>query len=281
MSEVTVLCKELTILQTRLEALETRLTTMLPSHVQLSSHKLATAKDKTVKSKETISHVSVKHSKKSCSDTKGNSQTLRSRSFKVMRHLINVVDISHLGTIPAERLENSSNDQTSFLKTTGAARRSESKHSGLAYTSDTPKIFHPKRPRKEVQITGASTLFQSPSSPKGPFSATVLPTTTDLQRLMKDKSVQEPVRPPSRLETTLNESSDSSRYLHPKRPRKVKFPNNSTTLNQQSEVVFPKTAEISMVTRTPENILPEVFAYNKLAPRLWTILTPQHDPGLC
>ncbi|EFP81224.1 uncharacterized protein PGTG_06845 [Puccinia graminis f. sp. tritici CRL 75-36-700-3] len=300
MSEVTVLRKELTILQTRLEALETRLTTMLPSHVQLSSHKLATAKDKTVKSKETISHVSVKHSKKSCSDTKGNSQTLRSRSFKVMRHLINVVDISHLGqqqmktevkrktsslsrttgTIPAERLENSSNDQTSFLKTTGAARRSESKHSGLAYTSDTPKIFHPKRPRKEVQITGASTLFQSPSSPKGPFSATVLPTTTDLQRLMKDKSVQEPVRPPSRLETTLNESSDSSRYLHPKRPRKVKFPNNSTTLNQQSEVVFPKTAEISMVTRTPENILPEVFAYNKLPPRCGRFSLLKHDPAM-
>ncbi|EFP85484.2 uncharacterized protein PGTG_11840 [Puccinia graminis f. sp. tritici CRL 75-36-700-3] len=165
--------------------------------------------------------------------------TLRSRSFKVMRHLINVVDVSHLGqqqiktevkrkpsslsrttgTTPSERLENLSNTQT-IPKTTRVTRRSASKQSGQAYTSDTPKIFHPKRPRKEVPITAASTSFQPPSSPNSP-----LKTTTAEKKELKtgttvsDRSFGLPLNPKSEPKTILSPSPAEKPSQNPSVPQ--------------------------------------------------------------
>ncbi|KAA1064876.1 hypothetical protein PGT21_018073 [Puccinia graminis f. sp. tritici] len=156
-----------------------------------------------------------------------------------MRHLINVVDVSHLGqqqiktevkrkpsslsrttgTTPSERLENLSNTQT-IPKTTRVTRRSASKQSGQAYTSDTPKIFHPKRPRKEVPITAASTSFQPPSSPNSP-----LKTTTAEKKELKtgttvsDRSFGLPLNPKSKPKTILSPSPAEKPSQNPNVPR--------------------------------------------------------------
>ncbi|KAA1083329.1 hypothetical protein PGT21_012317 [Puccinia graminis f. sp. tritici] len=122
MSEVVVLREGISNLRTRLETLESRLT-MIPSapvqlSSQLSSCRLAKSKEKPVEGEEAISHVSVKHPRKSSSCTKTDSKTLRSRSFKVMRHLINVVDLSHVEDVASRPKKVQSNVYTSHDSTT-------------------------------------------------------------------------------------------------------------------------------------------------------------------
>jgi hypothetical protein len=90
-TEVTNLRNNLARFQTRLETLEARLATRTPIHVQLSNHKSEKSKDELVEVKQTTSP-----HKTPSSRSKREPQTLRSRSFKVMQHLINVVDILHV-----------------------------------------------------------------------------------------------------------------------------------------------------------------------------------------
>jgi len=123
-----------------------------------------------------------------------NRQTLRSRSFKVMQHLINVVDVSHLDhqTVhgPKRRCKalKTSGTPTSFQQSSRSqpvdgqevakASLSESVASGpptldiqaqninrqsASSKCDAIRVFHPKRPRKD-----AKTLSQSNSSASHP-----------------------------------------------------------------------------------------------------------------
>ncbi|EFP79161.1 hypothetical protein PGTUg99_032252 [Puccinia graminis f. sp. tritici] len=325
MLEVTVLREELTILRTRLETLETRVTTILPSHVQLPSLKLAKAKEKPEDSKETILP---KSSSQLMNQSHG---TLRSRSFKVMRHLISVVDVSRVEDVVRETkkpLPNLQDPETSLAKTirtrpqqtkTSPCSKSDSdvqelgsdvekthtctsskpmkaspdKKAVPCSKSGAPRVYHPKRPRKLAESAKKppippknlekthSTSSDTPRRlhPKVPCSITALPATTEFRGTMKAQSGKEPGEPPSRLETTINAGSDSPQHLHPKRPQKVKFSNNSAALDQQSGVIL-KTAEIPTVTRTPRNILPEVFAYNDLQLRSERFSVLKHDPAM-
>jgi len=123
-----------------------------------------------------------------------NRQTLRSRSFKVMQHLINVVDVSHLDhqTVhgPKQRckalktsgtptlFQQSSRSQPVDGQEFAKASLSESVASGpptldiqaqninrqsASSKCDAIRVFHPKRPRKD-----AKTLSQSNSSASHP-----------------------------------------------------------------------------------------------------------------
>ncbi|EFP90993.2 uncharacterized protein PGTG_17265 [Puccinia graminis f. sp. tritici CRL 75-36-700-3] len=318
-SEVTVLRKELSNLRTPLETIESRIKSIPLAPVQLSSQissrRLAKGEDKLqVHDKEETSRVSIKLRKTSSSRSKRNAQTLRSRSFKVMRHLINVVDILHVEGITSDsnkiHINRSSSCnpvacRSSAVKAKAAAKpkralslKEEAILSGSRNELDVSAIslppitelgapVNPKSAKKPPTLpknleTTLSTSSETPRSlhPQVPCSATSLPATTEFQGPMKAESAKEPVGMPSRLETTLNTGSDSPRHLHPKRPRKVKLSNNSAALNQHSEVVLPKTAEMSTVTRTPAENMPEVTEYNRLQLRCGSFSLLKHDPAM-
>ncbi|KAA1072478.1 hypothetical protein PGT21_034969 [Puccinia graminis f. sp. tritici] len=312
-SEVTALRNELARLRTQLDILETRLTTTLSAHVQIPRRKLATTKEEPVEDKETISNVSVKNTNKSSSETKRNSQTLRSRSFKVMRHLVNMIDVSQVESTASLSRKNRNVDDARNPTSSPAAKArvagkakttlslslkekavlSDNRKESHALTISLPPItelgvpVNPKSAKKppippknfETTLSSSSETHRS-LHPQVPCSATALPATTEFQGTMKAKSVKEPVRLPSRLETTLNAGSDSPQHLNPKRPRKVKLSNNSAALNEQSEVALPKTAEISTVTRTPADNMPEVTEYNRLQLRCGRFSLLKHDPAM-
>ncbi|KAA1076759.1 hypothetical protein PGT21_017932 [Puccinia graminis f. sp. tritici] len=302
MPEVTVLREELSNLRTRLENLEARLTTIPLAPVQISSWKL----EKTQ---------SFKYPKTSSSEMKRNSQTLRSRLFKVMRHLFNMFDVLQVKSTaslsrknrnkdnscnptpssPASKARVAANPKTTLtLPLKEKAVLPGNQNDSHASTISLPPITElgtpvnpmslkkPPIPPKSLEKT-LSTSSETPRRlhPRVPCSATALPATTEFRGPMKAQSAKEPVRLPCRLDTILYEGSDSPQNLHPKQPRRVKLPNDLSTADKGANCNNSQaTANISTVTRTPENILPEVFAYNKLPPRCGQFLLLKHDPAM-
>ncbi|KAA1115967.1 hypothetical protein PGTUg99_026441 [Puccinia graminis f. sp. tritici] len=346
-SEVTALVDELASLRTQLEILETRTTTILSSHVQLPSHKLATTKEKPVEGKETISHVAVKLPKKSSSRTKGNSQTIRSRSFKVMRHLINIIDVSQAASIdiepekkrtarnslsdpiasvsPATKLKTSTKPKptpTLPLKPPAVPSNSPNK-SHLSATSLRPTTNFRKPVELKLMkesVTLSSNLKKTPDtsscnpiasvSPLTKSKASAKPKTTtsfllkestvpltsrqdsrvssislqprtDLQPQVEPKSMKAPLTPPRNPKNVPSTSSATPRRLHPKRPCQVQLSNDLPTEDKGENCNNSQaTAEISTVTRTPGNIVPEVFAYDNLQLRCGRFSLLKHDPAM-
>lgn len=111
--------------------------------------------------------------------TIANRQTLRSRSFKVMQHLINVVDVSymdqqiiHVPKRPCKQLQTSGPAKASqklgrsqpsqqiakACPPDSAASRSpkpgvQELLKEKSFRPDIPRVFHPKRPRKDIKAS--------------------------------------------------------------------------------------------------------------------------------
>jgi len=123
-----------------------------------------------------------------------NRQTLRSRSFRVMRHLISVVDVSHL-------------DQEDHTKSNLAKSRKQS----------APKTVHGlKQPETEPKATGPSTSFQRPSRSQ-PVDSEEVAQGNVLHVAISHPPKSAGVQEPSKARAF---RPDVPRVFHPKRPRK-------------------------------------------------------------
>ncbi|EFP93218.2 uncharacterized protein PGTG_19457 [Puccinia graminis f. sp. tritici CRL 75-36-700-3] len=311
MSEVAVLREELSNLRTRLETLESRLT-MIPSapiqlSSQLSSCRLAKSKEKPVEGEEAISRVSFKHPRKSSSYTKTDSQTLRSCSFKVMRHLINIVDLSHVEDVASRPKKVQSNVYTSHDSTTfcspattnpktksrmpsrkAVAPLSHRKESlvladSLHPTTDlqAPETKCTKKDSSRNPIASISPATKSKASTE-PKKMISLPLKESTVRLtMEPKSMAKRLTPHNNPESTPSTSSATPCCLPPKGPHQVKLSNDLPTEDKGENCNNSQaTAEISTVTRTPGNILPKVLAYDNLQLRCGRFSLLKHDPAM-
>ncbi|KAA1124987.1 hypothetical protein PGTUg99_002925 [Puccinia graminis f. sp. tritici] len=287
MSEVAVLRKELSNLQTRLEILEARLTTIPLAPVQISSRRLAKRKDKLVEDKEETSRVSIKPCKTSSSRSKRDAQTLRSRSFKVMRHLINVVDISH------------DEGRASELKKI-CINRDTTHHSA---TSRLPAMTAEESAKLKTTLTLAlkAPAVPSNSQNKSHLSATLLRPTTNFRQSVEVKPMKEPLPPSSNLKQIPNTSSETPRLFHPKRTHKAdlassnKVANNknsqaaselpvmkklNTNTHSKLEGAVPKTSETLAVTRNLGNKKAEIIECNNLRRGCGRFALLKYDPAV-
>jgi len=167
--EITEIRRTLSLLQSRLLKLESAIS-LTPPKLTDAQSKPSSISDKSSKKNEPV----LLSSSVPDSASKRSSQTLRSRSFQVMRHLINLVDVSQAdvssGTTKTARIPKSSppparseQSVTSTPKQVAGCRSPDSVTSrpptsgvnelpkAKSLQPDTPRVFHPKRPRKNAE----------------------------------------------------------------------------------------------------------------------------------
>ncbi|KAA1096753.1 hypothetical protein PGT21_027689 [Puccinia graminis f. sp. tritici] len=263
MSEVAVLRKELSNLQTRLEILEARLTTIPLAPVQISSRRLAKRKDKLVEDKEETSRVSIKPCKTSSSRSKRDAQTLRSRSFKVMRHLINVVDISH------------DEGRASELKKI-CINRDTTHHSA---TSRLPAMTAEESAKLKTTLTLAlkAPAVPSNSQNKSHLSATLLRPTTNFRQSVEVKPMKEPLPPSTDLASSNKVANNKNSQAASELPVMKKL---NTNTHSKLEGAVPKTSETLAVTRNLGNKKAEIIECNDLRRGCGRFALLKYDPAV-
>jgi len=161
-----------------------------------------------LKSKDSVQSIMTVPSKENSrpASVSENCQTLRSRSFKVMRHLINIVDVSHL-------------NQQACTQSNLAMSRKQS-----APTT----VNGPKQPRKELKTSGSAISIQQMSSSQP----------VDRKEVMQSHIPHVATLPPPKTKAPHDSKSTSDcrspRVFHPKRPRK-----DAKTLSQPKLLESP------------------------------------------
>ncbi|EFP92225.2 uncharacterized protein PGTG_18122 [Puccinia graminis f. sp. tritici CRL 75-36-700-3] len=219
---------------------------------------------------------------------KGNHSTLRSRSFKVMRHLINVVDVSSTASEPKKKR---------IIR--------DSLRDPIASASPATKLKASARPKKATNTPpkGPSALLSSQKD-SCVSSISVRPL-ADPRPEVEPKSKPQHLTPPRNPKDNPSTISATPRHLHPKRPRRVQLLNDLSTADKEAnfktsqavsklpitkeirtdaqsrlEEVIPKAAEVPTVTKTPGDILPEVFLSNDLQLRCGRFSLLKFDPDV-
>jgi len=227
-----------------------------------------------------------------------NRQTLRSRSFKVMRHLINVVDVSHIDqpTFPGPkrpRKETKTSEQaTSFQKlnipqpmdrqavaqgtilhvaTSFSPKIKAPDDSKSTSNCHSPRIFHPKRPRKD-----AKTLSQPKSSASHPQlpckDVNNLDIETLSQTILSASHPQLPCKDVNNLDIkTLSQTILSA--THPKVPC-----NNFTTSNEptgDARTSTNATQKMPKLVASPSQQPNDMLVKDKVKKEVFLLNTPE------
>ncbi|KAA1129510.1 hypothetical protein PGTUg99_020140 [Puccinia graminis f. sp. tritici] len=299
--EMVVLRKQLAQLQSKLKALESRLEKEV-------SARIATIKDNSIINDvhstsppyPLVKSSSIQKSTRSAQSR--DQRTLRSRSFKVMRHLINIVDVSRAASTASELEKKRTTIDSSHDPITSVSSVTELKSSAKpTEATNSP----PTKLKASAKTTLGLSLKEKAvrSSNRNDFQAStiLLPPITEPGAPVNPKSAKTPPIPPNNLVTALNTSSETPRLFHPKRTRKADLASSNKEANERNlqavselpvtkelntnahsklEGAVPKTSETLAITRTSGNKKAEIIEHNDLRRGCSRFALLKYDPAV-
>ncbi|EFP85481.2 uncharacterized protein PGTG_11837 [Puccinia graminis f. sp. tritici CRL 75-36-700-3] len=184
---------------------------------------------------------------------KGNQSTLRSRSFKVMRHLINIVDVSQAASTDSNTEKKRTARDSSRDPITSAAPVTKSK------ASVKPKKATNSPPK------GPSALLSSQKN--SCVSSLSLQPLIKSQPPVAPKSIKKCLTPPNDLKNTPSTSSATPCRFQPKHPCQVKPLNDLPSTHKESDYKKSQTTS-------------EVIEYKKLRRGCGRFSLLKYDPAV-
>ncbi|KAA1102686.1 hypothetical protein PGTUg99_031228 [Puccinia graminis f. sp. tritici] len=236
--EMVVLRKQLAQLQSKLKALESRLE-------QEVSARIATIKDNSIINdvhSTSPPYPSVKSSASTQKSTRSaqsrDPRTLRSRSFKVMRHLINIVDVSRAASAASELEKKGTTIDSSRDPIASVSSVTELKSSAKpteATNSPTTELKASVKPKKATNSPSKGPSALLSSQKKSCVSSLSLQPLIDSQPPVAPISIKKRLTPPKNPKTIPSTSSSTPRRLHPTQPRRVKLLNDLPSTHEESD----------------------------------------------
>ncbi|KAA1071203.1 hypothetical protein PGT21_018996 [Puccinia graminis f. sp. tritici] len=159
--------------------------------------------------------------------------------------------------------------------------KKDSSRDPIASISPATKSKASTEPKTTISLPLKESKVRLTSRQDSSVSSISLQPMTNLRPQVEPKSMVKRLTPPNNPESTPSTSSATPCRLPPKGPHQVKLSNDLPTEEKGENCNNSQaTAEISTVTRTPGNILPEVFAYDNLQLRCGRFSLLKHDPAM-